>query len=147
MFPIKYTQRVAVYDCDKRCIDWKCESICHFSPGFFAGLLLVLLKRYNAAFKYVFSYCIMYGGECLLMMLPQNAMSNFVIVISSVLRRFIPYFMVGSVILETTTAGMFLPETVDCFDEGAWYALVDFLTVYSKDDVRFTFKNGMEIQV
>jgi len=40
-----------------------------------------------------------------------------------------------------------LPETVDYFDEGAWYALVDFLTVYSKDDVRFTFKNGMEIPV
>ena len=40
-----------------------------------------------------------------------------------------------------------LPETVDYFDEGAWYALVDFLTVYSKDDVRLTFKNGMEIQV
>lgn len=39
-----------------------------------------------------------------------------------------------------------LPETVDYFDEGAWYALVDFLTVYSKDDVRFTFKNGMEIR-
>ncbi len=40
-----------------------------------------------------------------------------------------------------------LPEAVDYFGEGAWYALVDFLTVYSKDDVRFTFKNGMEIKV
>lgn len=40
-----------------------------------------------------------------------------------------------------------LPETIDYFDEGAWYALVDFATVYSKDDVRFTFKNGMEIPV
>ena len=38
-----------------------------------------------------------------------------------------------------------LPEQVDYFDEGAWYALVDFVTVYGKDDVRFTFKNGMEI--
>ena len=36
---------------------------------FFAGLLLALLKRCDAAFKYIFSYCIMYGGECLLMML------------------------------------------------------------------------------
>lgn len=40
-----------------------------------------------------------------------------------------------------------LPETIDYFDEGAWYALVDFVTVNSKDDVRFTFKNGMEIPV
>ncbi len=40
-----------------------------------------------------------------------------------------------------------LLEAVDYFDEDAWYALVDFLTVYSKDDVRFTFKNGLEIQV
>jgi len=36
-----------------------------------------------------------------------------------------------------------LPEAVNYFDEWAWYALVDFLTVYSKDDVRLTFKNGM----
>lgn len=74
----------------------------------FVGLLLVVLKRYETAFKYVFSYCIMYGGECLLMLLPQNAICNFIIVISSVMRKFIPYFMVGSIILETTTAGMFL---------------------------------------
>ncbi len=40
-----------------------------------------------------------------------------------------------------------LPEAVDYFDEGAWYALVDFMTVYGKEDVRFTFKNGMEISV
>ena len=75
---------------------------------FFVGLLLVLLKRSETAFKYVFSYCAMYGGECLLMMLPQNAICNFIIVISSVMRKFIPYFMVGSIILETTTASMFL---------------------------------------
>lgn len=75
---------------------------------FFVGLLLVLLKRYETAFKYVFSYCVMYGGECLLMLLPQNAICNFIIVISSVMRKFIPYFMVGSIILETTTASMFL---------------------------------------
>jgi len=31
--------------------------------------------------------------------------------------------------------------------EGAWYAMVDFVTVYGKEDVRFTFKNGMEIPV
>ena len=39
-----------------------------------------------------------------------------------------------------------LPEQVDYFDEAAWYAMVDFMTVYGKDDVRFTFKNGMEIK-
>lgn len=75
---------------------------------FFAGVLLVLLKRYDTAFRYVFSYCVMYGGEHLLMMLPQNAICSLLIVISSVLRKFIPYFMIGSVILETTTAGIFL---------------------------------------
>lgn len=40
-----------------------------------------------------------------------------------------------------------LSEQVDYFDEGAWYAMVDFVTVYGKEDVRFTFKNGMEIKV
>lgn len=40
-----------------------------------------------------------------------------------------------------------LPETIDYFDENAWYALVDFVTVRDKKDVRFTFKNGMEIPV
>lgn len=39
-----------------------------------------------------------------------------------------------------------MPDAVDSFDEGAWYALVDYVTVYGKDDVRFTFKNGMEIK-
>jgi len=38
-----------------------------------------------------------------------------------------------------------LPEQVDYFDEGAWYAMVDFATVYGKEDVRITFKNGMEV--
>ena len=50
---------------------------------FFVGLLLVLLKRYETAFKYVFSYCAMYGGECLLMMLPQNAICNFCLLYTS----------------------------------------------------------------
>ena len=40
-----------------------------------------------------------------------------------------------------------LPEQMDYFDEGAWYAMVDFVMVYGKEDVRFTFKNGMEILV
>ena len=40
-----------------------------------------------------------------------------------------------------------MPDAVDSFDEGAWYALVDHATVYGRDDVRFTFKNGMETKV
>lgn len=32
------------------------------------------------------------------------------------------------------------------FDERLWYSLVDSATVYSENDVRFTFKNGAEIQ-
>ena len=36
---------------------------------------------------------------------------------------------------------------VDSFDEDAWYALVDYVTVCGKEDVRFTFKNGVEIRV
>ena len=36
-----------------------------------------------------------------------------------------------------------LPEQVEIFDEGAW----DYITVYSKDDVRVTFQNGTEIKV
>ena len=39
-----------------------------------------------------------------------------------------------------------MPEQVDNFDEAAWYAMVNFVTVYGKEDVRFTFKNGMEIK-
>lgn len=40
-----------------------------------------------------------------------------------------------------------LPEQVDYFDEGTWYAMCDYITVYSKDDIRVTFHNGMEIRV
>ena len=32
------------------------------------------------------------------------------------------------------------------FDERLWYSLVDFATVHKESDVRFTFKNGTEIQ-
>jgi hypothetical protein len=32
------------------------------------------------------------------------------------------------------------------FDERLWYALVDYATVYSEKDVRFTFKDGTEVQ-
>ena len=33
------------------------------------------------------------------------------------------------------------------FDETLWYALVDYVTVHGKEDVRFTFKDGTEIKV
>jgi len=32
------------------------------------------------------------------------------------------------------------------FDEKLWCSLVDYATVYDKDDVQFTFKDGTEIQ-
>ncbi len=31
------------------------------------------------------------------------------------------------------------------FDENLWYSLIDFVTVFNKEDVRFTFKDGTEI--
>jgi len=37
-------------------------------------------------------------------------------------------------------------DLVDTFDTALWCRLVDFVTVHGKDDVRFTFKNGQEIQ-
>ena len=37
-------------------------------------------------------------------------------------------------------------ELVDNFDTAFWCGLVDFVTVHSMDDVRFTFKNGQEIR-
>lgn len=33
------------------------------------------------------------------------------------------------------------------FTEELWFNLLDHMTVYSKKDVRFTFKNGTEITV
>jgi len=33
------------------------------------------------------------------------------------------------------------------FDEDLRYALVDFVTVFNKEDVRFTFKDGTEIEM
>ena len=48
---------------------------------------------------------------------------------------------------------MFLTEleqqdgTVTEFRERIWYSLVDYVTVFSKEDIHFTFKNGMEIKV
>ncbi len=33
------------------------------------------------------------------------------------------------------------------FDAGLWGTLVDFMTVYSKEDISVTFKNGTEIHI
>ena len=38
-------------------------------------------------------------------------------------------------------------ENLIGFDESLWTILVDYMTVFRKDDVRFTFKNGSEIKV
>ena len=37
-------------------------------------------------------------------------------------------------------------DIVTAFDAVQFQSLVDFITVYSKDDIRVTFKNGMEIK-
>lgn len=37
-------------------------------------------------------------------------------------------------------------ELMDKFETSLWCGLVDYVTVHSKDDVRFTFKNGQEIR-
>lgn len=38
-------------------------------------------------------------------------------------------------------------ETITKFHKDTWYALLDYVTVYDKEDIRFTFKDGTEIQV
>lgn len=38
-------------------------------------------------------------------------------------------------------------ELLTDFDPQLWHSLIDFVTVYGKDNVRVTFKNGMEILV
>ena len=49
-------------------------------------------------------------------------------------------------------AGRFVPrlEKLDgpltAFREDDWYSLVDYATVYSREDIHFTFKNGMQIK-
>lgn len=39
-----------------------------------------------------------------------------------------------------------LPETLTEFTLESWNSMVDYATVYSADDIRFTFKNGQEIK-
>lgn len=35
---------------------------------------------------------------------------------------------------------------IESFDKNLWCGLVDYVTVYAKDDIQFTFRNGTEIQ-
>ena len=37
-------------------------------------------------------------------------------------------------------------QMVESFDKNLWCGLVDYVTVYTKDDIRVTFRNGTEIQ-
>lgn len=39
-----------------------------------------------------------------------------------------------------------LPDTLTEFKLENWHSLVDYATVYSTDDIRFTFKHGQEVQ-
>ena len=38
-------------------------------------------------------------------------------------------------------------ETLTKFDVGLWGTLVDFMTVYSKENISVTFKDGTEIHI
>lgn len=38
-------------------------------------------------------------------------------------------------------------ELVTEFDEDLWYSLIEYVTVFEKEDIRFTFKDGTEIKV
>ena len=38
-------------------------------------------------------------------------------------------------------------ELITEFDSALWGSLLDYITVYSDEDIRFTFKNGNEIKI
>ncbi|GFI25063.1 hypothetical protein IMSAGC012_00169 [Lachnospiraceae bacterium] len=38
-------------------------------------------------------------------------------------------------------------ELVTGLEEDLWYSLIEYATVFSKEDIRFTFKDGTEIKV
>ncbi len=40
-----------------------------------------------------------------------------------------------------------LPQSFEQFDEDAWYALVDYVTVYGRNNIQFTFNNGTVVRV
>ena len=49
--------------------------------------------------------------------------------------------------IETFLRTLAKADLIDKFDTVLWCGLVDFVTVFSKNDVRFTCKNGQEIRV
>lgn len=38
-------------------------------------------------------------------------------------------------------------DAITEFTDELWYSMIDFVTIYTKDDIRFTFKNGTEIKM
>ena len=53
-----------------------------------------------------------------------------------------------SVLLSSFAKSLKEQETLlNEFDEGLWSTLVDFMTVYGKDDIGVTFKGGTEIRM
>ncbi len=50
--------------------------------------------------------------------------------------------------IEKSLAGLERQDgVVTEFDKDQWYSIVDFVTVFNKEDVRFIFKDGTEIKV
>lgn len=49
--------------------------------------------------------------------------------------------------LESFIKDLQTQELIKTFDERLWCSLVDFITVYSKKDLRIAFKDGTEIKV
>ena len=39
-----------------------------------------------------------------------------------------------------------LPDMLTEFNLESWHSLVEYVTVYSADEIRFTFKNGQEVR-
>lgn len=39
-----------------------------------------------------------------------------------------------------------LQDSLEEFSSDSWNSLVEYATIYSADDIRFTFKNGQEIK-
>lgn len=40
-----------------------------------------------------------------------------------------------------------LPDAITEFDEGLWQGLLQYMTVYDKEDYGFTFADGTEIRL
>ena len=48
--------------------------------------------------------------------------------------------------IEQFSAMFYEPDEDIEFSLESWHSMVDYATVYSADDIRFTFKNGQEFQ-